>query len=445
MRRVRGTAARCVLLLALGTLLGACASLKEEKRHTPAELAHYTPADFRAPIASAEGERAEFERGAALIEAAHAQRGQEGGAELAAGALWAVSFFNRDLDKGREILLAALPALAVQPTEVQRALLASAHQLYFREAAPLLRALIGALATPREFAIAAYTLLRASDDGATRALLHSLMTARFVEHAGEPRLIALAERLAVDGVAQRAARPPLADLFAAPLRPGVPVIFSVQRPGRHVFGLALVRGANGRFVRDADGRLFAQPILARATSELPGTITNGHTPRGVFTIVGVGTPTLKWIGPTPYLHSKLPLEATVAEFEHGMAVADGTPWDEARYWSFLPASWRGYAPMREAWLAGLAGRDDIILHGTTIPSRYYRGTSYYPGTPSAGCLVSMENWSPGDGRLLASDQLTLAKAFTQDGIDRGYLVVVEIDDGEGPVRLEELLPYLPDA
>jgi hypothetical protein len=207
-----------------------------------------------------------------------------------------------------------------------------------------------------------------------------------------------------------------------------------------VFGLALVRGADGKFARNADGTVFSQPMLARATTELPGTITNGNTPRGVFTIIGAGTATNKWIGPTPYLHSMIPIEAKVADYEH---VESSEEWSEAKYASFLPASWRDYFPMKEAWLAGRAGRDDMIIHGTTINSGYYTGASYFPGTPSAGCLVSMETWSKADGKQLTSDQLTLAKAFTRDGRDRGYLVVVEIDGGAAPVSLAELLPHLP--
>ena len=121
-------------------------------------------------------------------------------------------------------------------------------------------------------------------------------------------------------------------------------------------GLALVRAADGRFVRDAAGQLFGSPQLALARTGLPGTITNGNTPQGVFTIVGAGTATNPNIGPTPYLHSKLPIEATPAEFEHAEAAPDAA-WSEAVYESFLPASWRAFLPIKEAWLAGRAGRD----------------------------------------------------------------------------------------
>lgn len=197
-----------------------------------------------------------------------------------------------------------------------------------------------------------------------------------------------------------------------------------------------MRGADGRFVREPSGNLFASPQLALALTNLSGTITNGNTPQGLFTIVGVGTATNPWIGPKPYLHSKLPIEATVAEFEHAEAP---TPWSEAVYESFLPESWRRYAPIKEAWLAGRAGRDEILAHGIVVNPAYYAGASYEPGTPSAGCLVSHEEWDPGTGHLIRSGQLSLAQTFARAGGReqvRGYLMVVEVA-GEGPVTAAE--------
>jgi hypothetical protein len=236
------------------------------------------------------------------------------------------------------------------------------------------------------------------------------------------------------------ARPPLPELLAAPLRPGHPVVFSLQRPGRQAMGLALVRAPDGRFLRGSDGSLLAIPQLALARSGLPGTITNGNTPQGVFTIVGssvaASNPT---IGPTPFLHSKLPIEASVAEFEHA---ARSEAWSEAVYESFLPPAWRAYAPIKEAWLAGRAGRDEILAHGSVVrTAAYHPGARFLPGSPSAGCLVAPEQWDTATGRLLSSQQLRLAQAYASVASDSlvGYLVVVEVDAADGPVRPDEAL------
>ena len=418
--------------LLLAVLLAGCASLAPEKRHSPAEIAGYTPAQFSAPIASRDGARQARDRALAAIRQAQAQDQAPGADDaLVAQALWAVSFYDSEHAAGRALLQTALgpsaPALAQRPVEQQRALLSAAHMLDAAGTAPLIRPVMDLLATPREFAIAAYTLLRADGSPAQRDALRSLLARR--SDRDDPRLRALAQVL--DPPASASPAPPLVDLLTATFKPGLPVVYSLQRRDRRHIGLALVRGADGRFVRQADGSVFHIPHLALALTQLPGTLTNGNTPQGLYTVVGAGTAENPWIGPTPYLESKVPVEASLAEFAH--AAMDGN-WTEARYEAWLPPSWRVHPPFKEAWLAGLAGRSEMLLHGTTIDPQPYRHQPWYPGTPSAGCLVALETWSPDDGRGLHSDQLRLVQAFTRDGLDRGYLVVVDIDDTAAPVR-----------
>ncbi|MFG6433337.1 hypothetical protein [Roseateles sp. LYH14W] len=425
-------------LLALLTLaLAACAPLQPpqkppEKRYTAAELLALQPADFAWPATSQEGERALRGQALADIRAVLSlPPGPERDAALPQ-LFGRVAHHNAEVSAARTLLLEALPTLGQRDAEYQRALLTAAHTLYPAESAPLLWPLLPQLTASKPFAIAAYTLLQA-DPGAVPRLL-DLVQRQFPGWADDARLTALMLRLRPSAAAQ----PPLPDLLAAPLRPGFAVVYSLQRPGRLQMGLALVRGADGRFVRDASGQLFTSPQLALARTSLPGTITNGNTPQGLFTIVGAGTATNPSIGPTPYLHSKLPVEATVAEFEHADA-APAAAWSEAVYGSFLPESWRRWLPIHEAWLAGRAGRDDIIIHGTTVNPAYYAGTSYFPGTPQQGCMVSSESWDPATGRLLASRQLTLAQAYAAASAREdlaGYLIVVELP-GEGPVTPAE--------
>ena len=448
----------CVALI----FLASCAGIKPEKRHSPAELAAYKVENFVAPIASAAGEAAARAEALEKIRLALTQSASTANSKWAGSAnadadtnaeikvpdaLGAVALFNTEQDAGRRLVLAALADferdMKQSSIEYQRAVIAAAYMLYPQESAVPLRRLLDQLATPREFAMAVYTLLKVNSNAESRMDLRATLIRRFPEWVAEPRLSALEHVLTTDTITELAQRPPLADLLAAPLRklgPSLPVIYSFQRKDRQRFGLAMVRGPDGQFVRRADGSYFNIPHLAMALTNLPGTITNGNTPQGLFTIVGAGTATNKWIGPTPYLHSKIPVEATVAEFEHAELIQVPEAWTEARYDSFLPASWRGYKPFQEAFLAGQAGRDDMLLHGTTINSDYYRGATFYPGTPSEGCLVAMESWSKADGTLQKSDQLSLAKAFTASGVDQGYLVVVELDDRPLPVTLADVMP-----
>ena len=418
-------------LTALLTLaLAACAPLKPqpaaEKRYSAGELLALRPGDFIWPAMSTNGERAQREAALADIRARLAlPPGAERDAALPKP-FDLVAQYNLEIDAARPLRLQALPTLAGRDADYQRALLTAARTLYATEAQSAVQSLLPQLSVSKPFAIGAYTLMAANPGYGE--FIRDLVPRQFPLWRDDPRLVAL-----MDSVAPvRMASPPLADLLSAPLRPGYPVLYSLQRPGRTDMGLVLVRDADGRFVRDARGQLFTQPQLALSRSGLPGTITNGNTPQGVFTIVGAGTATNPNIGPTPYLHSKLPIEATPMEFEHGDTAA---AWDEAVYASFLPPSWRAYPGIKEAWLAGRAGRDELLVHGTTINPAYYAGTSYFPGTPQQGCMISNEDWDPATGRLLDSRQLTLAQAYAMASPRQdlaGYLIVVELA-GQGPV------------
>ncbi len=436
----RAALATCALAL----VLGGCAVTPpstQGKRHSPAEIASYGPQQFSWPLASAKGsQQARDEAMAALVRADKAIA--QGGADedTVAKALRAVAFYDTEHEAGRRIVKAMLAdrasPLPQRPPEFQRAVLTAAYGLDAAGTAPLIEPMLDQLATPRQFAIAAYTLRRADAGAAQRERLRAALARR--NDRDEPRLVALARALDADtatALQQQSPRPPLVDLLAAPLKPGVPVVFSLQRSDRRQVGLAIVRDVDGSFVRAADGRPFNVPHLALALSNLPGTITLGNTPQGLFTVVGAGTADNPWIGPTPFLESKIPVEAKLSEFAH--APLDGN-WTEAAYEAWLPASWRSWAPMKEAWLAGLAGRDEMLMHGTAVDPAPYRGKSYYPGTPTDGCLMAQEFWSP-EGQLLKSDQLALARAFTKSGVDRGYLVVVDIDEQARAVTLDELM------
>lgn len=263
------------------------------KRHTTQQLLSYQPADFHWTMTERRAETAMLDKELTQLRARLAlPPGPEAEAALP-DILGAVMLFNLEVDAARGPTLAALPSLAAKPPEYQRAVLAAAHLLYAQDAAPLLWPLLAQLTTPREFAAAAYGLLKAQPQAVSRERILATLVARFPDGSNEPRLRALSSVLQPTA----AAAPPLADLFAAPLRPGYPAVFSVQSKGREFMGLALLRGADGRFVREADGSLFQVPQLARALSNLPGTITLGNTPQGLFTVVGASTASNPLIGP----------------------------------------------------------------------------------------------------------------------------------------------------
>ena len=441
-------------LIAATLLLAGCATPRRSVdasgavRRTVPELAALRPAALSAALTSQAGERAVFAEEAAKLRAVLSLPPGPEADEKLPNALSAAAHFNIEKDLVRAHLLAVLPSAHEKSPAYQRAVLSASHAEFWSEAAPLLPDLLPNIKTPREFAIGAYTLLRNDYSAAQRQMLQTMMQTQFPDWTNEPRLRALERRLTVAPQSDLAQRPPLVDLLAAPLRPGYPVVFSFQRRDRERAGLALVRGADGRFVRNADGSYFNITQLAMARTNLPGTITNGNTPQGIFVVKGTGTATNRWIGPTPYLESMLPVESPVGLFD-APNTRDTLPlttsdenkvaWTEQVYTNFLPPSWRNYFPIKEALLAGLAGRDEILAHGNTVNSAYYRGAPYFPAAPSAGCLVAMEYWSKEDGTLVHSDQLALVKAFVSSGRDVGYLIVVEIDDEPRPVILADVI------
>ena len=88
----------------------------------------------------------------------------------------------------------------------------------------------------------------------------------------------------------------------------------------------------------------------------------------------------------------------------------------------------------------MAGRTEIIAHGTTINPAYYKGEPYYPLTPSLGCLCTKEIWNE-DGKRTISDQAELVNAVQLAGGANGYYVVIELNDEQRPVAMDDILPF----
>lgn len=348
------------------------------------------------------------------------------------GAYWAAELKQ---DRGKLVLDALRLAMEDFPShseDFRRATLEAASALFPQELVPEMRRVLAQEKDEKRFAMAAYYLLRAEPTDKTHRRIEKELR-RFPAADTHPILRALKRRLAPPS---NAATPSLTDLLAYPFAPAGPVVFSLQRPDRRRTGLAVVRGADGRFIRQPDGTLFAVPQLALALSNMPGTITNGNTPQGVFSISGMDVSTNVFIGTTPMLVSRLPFEAPPTDFFHGTRT--DTAWSIDLYKKLLPQSWQNQPGMMEAFDAGEAGRSEIVIHGTTIDPGFYIAQPYYPQTPSMGCLCTAELWDINSGKALASDQLALLRAYAAAGGGKGYLVVVELEDVPRPVALDDV-------
>lgn len=217
------------------------------------------------------------------------------------------------------------------------------------------------------------------------------------------------------------------------------VMYSFQRKNRNYPGRVIIRNAAGSFVTDSSDKIFSIPQLARSISNLPSYLTNGNTPTGIYRMYGFGVSMSNFIGPTANVQMGMPLELRLQKFFDNTAISDSV-WTIDWYQKLIPAGLKAYAPLYNSYYAGLAGRSEIIAHGTTIDPKWYHNKPYYPLTPTQGCLCTKEIW---DGKRVESDQQDLVNGLLKAGGANGYCVVIEIDDKQSPVLLKDILSYLP--
>ena len=339
--------------------------------------------------------------------------------------------------RGPEILAAVRRRLALPPlpleapartVETQRLAMETGYGLFPLELEPEMRRIWLTDQDPKRLAMAGAWLARFDGRPAHRRELLESLTQRFAGWATEPRLLVLATGLREPRGKVIHQRPALQELLQAPFD-GRPVIFSFQRLDRQFLGRAVVRHANGSYLLGPDGAPFSVTQFALSASGLPGTLTNGNTPCGIFEITKISTTQNTAIGPTETLILGLPLEYD-------------SSWTEARYDALIPPAWRAWWPIREAWWAGLAGRNEILAHGTAIDPAPWQDTLFAGQTPSHGCLTCDETWDPVTGERATSGQAKLVDALRRAGGPPGYLIVVEIDDRAVPVSPEDVAELL---
>lgn len=235
--------------------------------------------------------------------------------------------------------------------------------------------------------------------------------------------------------------PSVKDLLQHTFFDSAVVVFSFQRKNRNYPGITVVRDTAGQFVKDEFGNIFTVTQLARSITNLPGYISNGNTPQGIFRMFGTAVSRSTFIGPTPNIQLTMPCETSLQHFMNDSTIAD-TVWTTDWFKKLLPKSWKNYLPFYETYYAGKAGRTEIIAHGTTVDPTYYKGQPYYPLTPTLGCLCTKELWNAEDGTRQVSDQQRLMDALQKAGGANGYYIVVEINDEQKTVTAEEILPLL---
>ncbi len=349
------------------------------------------------------------------------------------GTLWAAELMQFRDDSLLAALKMGMKQLAYLDPEWQRSLLEAVFGLYpdiFREE---MSAFITETPYPKLFAMAVNYLIRESKEIKKKNYLKILFNG-FPDWQKDPILYLLASDLAD----MQPELPELEELLAHGFLPGIPVIFSFQRSDRRYPGLTILRDQNGYFLRNQEGELIGIPQLSMAVSNMPGYLTNGNTPQGLFVVKGTEISNNVFIGPTRNLQLRLPYEADLREF----TIAENDPdtvWTIERYRRLLPSGWQSYLPVFETYYAGKAGRTEIIAHGTTINPEFYQGQPFYPYTPSLGCLTTLELWSPLNGHRRYSDQERLIRAYRQFRQDKCLYLVINLDDQPRPVVISDLI------
>lgn len=346
-------------------------------------------------------------------------------------ALWGIGFSGYRSAETRAALEHAFVHIDKRSFIFQRAFLETIYTVYQDSFVNEMEMFADKTKEPKLFAMAVNYLLLNNNNRAEYYL--KMMDEKFPEWQQNPILFMLQLRLSSEFDSQITKRPPLADLLNHDFK-GKPVVFSFQRHDRRFPGLAVIRKADGSFVKDSSGQIFAIKQLAMALSNMPGYITNGNTPQGILSMQGFAYSQNVFIGPSLTLQLVLPYEASPDTFFHQYSGVK-TPWSSDLYKEILPLSWQEYMPIYEAFYAGKAGRTEIIAHGTTADPEFYAGATYYPFTPSLGCLTAYELWDDQSGRTQISHQKKLTKELQKEGDGHGYLVVVELDDQQKPVEL----------
>ncbi len=334
----------------------------------------------------------------------------------------------------------AFDSIETRSISFQRALLELAYANYPNKFILQTNVLLEETSDPKIFAICAEYLIQNKKNDTEKKILSKKLLAKFSDTAYKnPVLFMLGTRLQTNQVNKRKGSEILNQLFSKFFLPNQIVMYSLQRENRDYPGMVLIRNPDGKFVSDSAGNIFHVPQLARSISNLPGYLRNGNTPQGIFRMYGFGVSMSNFIGPTANIQMGMPVELSLQKFLDDSTILDSV-WTMDYYQKLIPQKLKDFLPLYNSYYSGLAGRSEIIAHGTTIDPNFYSGKPYYPLTPTEGCLCTKEIWN---GKRLASDQQKLVNGLLKAGGANGYCIVIDLDDKNAPVTMKEVLPYLP--
>jgi hypothetical protein len=304
-----------------------------------------------------------------------------------------------------------------------------------------LKTIFNTTTDPEIFAITANLLTSDENQVIFGEEIKAQIKTRFSDSEDNPILLMLTKE--IEKNKNSANLPALADLLKNKFQDDATIIYSFFRNNRKLPGLSVIKGPDGKFIRDENDEIIGINQLACSATNLPSFIPGGNTPQGVYSIVGWYITPTESIGPTPIILTRIPFEKPTSTFYHNKHTSNS--WRLEDYNNLLPKTWQKYFPIKESFYAGKIGRKLIVMHGSVDDLDYYKDQPYYPLTPSRGCITAKEIWSETNGKCLESGQARLANAFFSTKNLKGFLVVIEIDNKNSSVVLDDILEYCIEA
>ncbi len=225
---------------------------------------------------------------------------------------WAMELINYKTLWTKTRIQSAFDSLTDRSTDFQRSLLELIYTNYPKVFGRELNAFILKTSHPKVFAMAAEYLLQNNNDDTVRIFLKNLIQKKFSNITDDAILTSLSIRLQQKN--NVTAYKILPDILSRDFLAGNTIMYSFQRKNRDNPGIVIVRSKEGKFIREANGKIFNVPQLARSISNLPGYLTNGNTPQGIFRMYGFDVSRSSFIGPTTNIQLTMPAEATLQHF-----------------------------------------------------------------------------------------------------------------------------------
>ncbi|PIQ08915.1 MAG: hypothetical protein COW71_09240 [Ignavibacteriales bacterium CG18_big_fil_WC_8_21_14_2_50_31_20] len=349
---------------------------------------------------------------------------------------WAMELMGYKSENTFTAIKSALNKFDNTTITFQRALLEVVFTLYKNEFYHEISKVLESTHNEKIFAMAANHLIRFKNSKYNTEEFTSLLKNKFPKWNDNSILLSLYNHF--NGSTEVKFK--LDEIFSLKFIPNSTIIFCLQRKNRNYEGAIVIRNINEKFIRDNSGKIIIIPSLARSVTNLPYYITNGNSPQGFYSVQNIGRTSNVFIGPTPILELGMPFELSVNKFFHDQR--PNTEWNFETYDELIPKEFRGNKNYYESFYAGMAGRTEIIAHGTTINPMYYKSETYYPNTPSLGCITQSELWDENTGKLNFSNQAKLIEILRTVDISNAYLLLIEIDSLNANIKLSDIQDFI---